>query len=232
MVLPDKAILQQLIRQVEAYAFSTQSEQTEERLRKLVAAFCDDSQVKAFMQQMPAVRQALLTDVDALLQNDPAATGREEVIACYPGITAMLHYRTAHVLHTLGVPIVPRMITEIAHSCTGIDIHPGAQIGNYFAIDHGTGVVIGATTIIGNHVTLYQGVTLGAKNFKYDENGCPRDMPRHPIIEDNVTIYSNTTILGRVRIGHDTVIGGNCWVTHEVAPHSIVKQSPTFHGIG
>jgi serine O-acetyltransferase len=125
----------------------------------------------------------------------------------------------------MGVPVIPRIITEQAHSKTGIDIHPGAQIGEYFSIDHGTGVVIGETTIIGNHVSLYQGVTLGAKSFKYDENGNMLNVPRHPIIEDHVTVYSNASILGRITIGHDSVIGGNIWLTHSVPPFSRILQT-------
>ena len=132
---------------------------------------------------------------------------------------------TAHELLELEIPVAPRLLTEMAHSATGIDIHPGAQIGEYFAIDHGTGVVVGATTVIGNHVMLYQGVTLGAKNFKYDSDGRPIDEPRHPILEDNVTVYANTTVLGRVTIGHDTVVGGNVWLTHSVPPRSRILQS-------
>jgi serine O-acetyltransferase len=124
----------------------------------------------------------------------------------------------------MGVPVIPRIITEQAHSATGIDIHPGAQIGEYFSIDHGTGVVIGETCIIGNHVTLYQGVTLGAKNFKINHDGKPQNTPRHPIIEDFVTIYSNSTVLGRVTIGHHTVIGGNIWVTQSLSPYSVLIQ--------
>ena len=123
------------------------------------------------------------------------------------------------------MPVIPRIITEQAHSKTGIDIHPGAQIGEYFAIDHGTGFVIGETCIIGNHVTLYQGVTLGAKSFKYDENGNMLNVPRHPIIEDHVTVYSNASILGRITIGHHSVIGGNIWVTNDVPPYSRIQQS-------
>ena len=122
------------------------------------------------------------------------------------------------------MPVLPRIITEMAHSKTGIDIHPGAQIGEYFSIDHGTGVVIGETCIIGNHVTLYQGVTLGAKKFTYNENGTPVNTPRHPIIEDNVTIYSNSSILGRITIGHDTIVGGNIWLTESVRPYSKIVQ--------
>ena len=137
----------------------------------------------------------------------------------------MTHYRLAHVLHQMQVPVIPRIITEQAHSRTGIDIHPGAQIGEYFAIDHGTGVVIGETCIIGSHVTLYQGVTLGAKSFKYDAEGNMLNVPRHPIIEDRVTIYSNASVLGRITIGHDSVIGGNIWLTHDVPPGSRILQS-------
>jgi serine O-acetyltransferase len=137
----------------------------------------------------------------------------------------MIHYRIAHRLHELKVPVIPRIITEQAHSMTGIDIHPGAQVGEYFAIDHGTGVVIGETSIIGHHVTLYQGVTLGAKSFKYDEHGNMLNIPRHPIIQDHVTIYSNASILGRITIGHHSVIGGNIWVTHDTPPYSRIQQS-------
>jgi serine O-acetyltransferase len=136
----------------------------------------------------------------------------------------MLYYRTAHELYLLGVPVIPRMLTEYAHSMTGIDIHPAAVIGDHFAIDHGTGVVIGETTIIGSHVTLYQGVTLGAKNFSYDTEGHPLRIPRHPILEDNVTVYSNASILGRITIGEGSVIGGNVWLTHSVPKHSRILQ--------
>ncbi|MBO4595908.1 MAG: serine acetyltransferase [Bacteroidales bacterium] len=179
---------------------------------------------KAFLEQLPEVKRLIVTDVEAIAENDPAVTDVREIVFCYPALTAMLHYRTAHVLLGLGVEVLPRMLTEIAHSQTGIDIHPGAKIGAYFAIDHGTGVVIGATCVIGEHVMLYQGVTLGAKNFRYDECGRPIDTPRHPILEDNVTVYSNTSILGRVRIGHDTVIGGNVWLTHDVPANSRILQ--------
>ena len=184
----------------------------------------DERVAKAFLEQLPEVKRLIVTDVEAIAENDPAVSDVREIVFCYPALTAMLHYRTAHVLLGLGVEVLPRMLTEIAHSQTGIDIHPGAQIGAYFAIDHGTGVVIGATCIIGEHVMLYQGVTLGAKNFRYDEAGRPIDTPRHPILEDNVTVYSNTSILGRVRIGHDTVIGGNVWLTHDVPANSRILQ--------
>lgn len=178
-----------------------------------------------FIDGIPELRRVLGTDVKAVFDGDPAAVSYEEVILCYPTIVAMIHYRMAHSLHKLGIPILPRIITELAHSLTGIDIHPGAQIGEYFCIDHGTGVVIGETCIIGNHVQLYQGVTLGAKSFKFDENGNPINLPRHPIIEDNVIVYSNTSILGRIRIGHDTIIGGNVWLTEDLPPYSKYFQS-------
>ena len=137
----------------------------------------------------------------------------------------MLHYRVAHQLLEQGVKVIPRIISEMAHGQTGVDIHPAARIGEHFAIDHGTGIVIGETAVIGDHVMLYQGVTLGAKHFRYDPEGRPMNIPRHPILEDNVTVYSNTSILGRVRIGHDTVIGGNVWLTHDVPPFSKVLQT-------
>ena len=180
-----------------------------------------------FISSLPEIARLLHTDVEAVLHNDPAVSDVGEVILCYPLVTVMLHYRVAHQLYLLGIPRIPRMLTEMAHSSTGIDIHPAATIGEYFAIDHGTGVVIGATSIIGHHCMLYQGVTLGAKNFSYDENGHPIDLPRHPILEDNVTVYSNTSILGRVTIGHDSIIGGNIWLTHDVPPGSKIVQTGT-----
>lgn len=178
-----------------------------------------------FVAALPEISRLLHTDADAVMHNDPAVKSMQEVILCYPVVKVMIHYRAAHQLHLQGVPIIPRVITEMAHSATGIDIHPAAEIGEYFSIDHGTGVVIGATSVIGNHVMLYQGVTLGAKNFSYDSNGVPIDKPRHPILEDYVTVYSNTSILGRVRIGHHTIVGGNVWLTHDVPAHSRVLQS-------
>lgn len=184
-----------------------------------------DKMADDFVQALPEIARLLHTDALAVMHNDPAVKSMQEVILCYPVVKVMVHYRTAHQLHLQGVPIIPRVITEMAHSATGIDIHPAAQIGEHFCIDHGTGVVIGATSVIGNHVMLYQGVTLGAKNFSYDANGVPIDMPRHPILEDYVTVYSNTSILGRVRIGHHTIVGGNVWLIHDVPPHSRVLQS-------
>ena len=169
------------------------------------------------ISMLPQVRRTLATDVEAAYLGDPAAQNNGEVISCYPAIRALTCYRIAHELYRLDVPLIPRIISELAHSETGIDIHPGAQIGEYFTIDHGTGVVIGATCIIGNHVKLYQGVTLGAKSFPLDVNGNPiKNNPRHPILEDGVIVYSNATILGRITIGRDVVIGANKWVTHDV----------------
>ena len=213
----------------EYYGGSAETEQVfATMLRELVQMMQPekaDEIVEKVMTQIPELKRLLQTDVDAVMHNDPAVTDRGEVILCYPLTQVMMHYRLAHVLYQLGVPRLPRMLTEMAHSRTGIDIHPAAQIGEYFCIDHGTGVVIGETTIIGKHVVLYQGVTLGAKNFHYNQQGLPINEPRHPILEDHVTVYSNTSILGRVRIGHDTVIGGNVWLTVDVPANSTVLQS-------
>lgn len=192
---------------------------------------CCDSKDRAsriaidFINKIPHIKYLLSTDVKAILDGDPAAKSLSEIIFCYPAVHAILHQRVAHELLKLGVPVLPRIITEMAHSETGIDIHPGAQVGEYFSIDHGTGIVVGQTAIIGNHVRLYQGVTLGAKNFTLDEEGLPIDVPRHPIIEDYVTIYSNASILGRITIGKGSVIGGNIWLTHSVPPNSKVLQT-------
>jgi len=173
------------------------------------------------IERLPYIRSVLATDVVAAYNGDPAAKSHGEVISCYPVIKALVNYRIAHELHLLGVPLIPRMLTEMAHSETGIDIHPAAEIGNHFAIDHGTGVVIGATCIIGNNVKLYQGVTLGARNFPLDENGNPiKGVPRHPIIEDNVVVYANATVLGRVTIGEGCVVGANEWVTTDMKPNT------------
>ena len=178
-----------------------------------------------FIERLPHLRHILATDVVAAYEGDPAATSYGEVISCYPAIRAISNYRIAHELYLLGVPLIPRIITEMAHSETGIDIHPAATIGSHFTIDHGTGVVIGATSIIGDHVKLYQGVTLGAKSFPLDSQGNPiKGIDRHPILEDNVIVYSNSTILGRITIGHDAIIGGNVWVTENVAPNTKVLQ--------
>lgn len=196
-----------------------------------MAGFDAHAASRKFVQNIHEIKRLLLTDVDAIMHNDPAARSAHEVVASYPAVRALLHYRSAHYLLTQGVPVLPRLVTELAHSATGIDIHPGAVVGEYFGIDHGTGVVIGETCIIGNHVTIYQGVTLGAKNFEYDTDGNPRNVPRHPIIEDNVTIYSNTSVLGRITVGHDTVIGGNVWLTESVPPGSRVIQGKISQGV-
>jgi serine O-acetyltransferase len=191
-----------------------------------------------FIEDLPEIRRKLVTDVNATYLNDPAARNVGEVIFCYPGIRAITNYRVANKLLNLEVPLIPRFISEMAHSETGIDIHPRAQIGEYFTIDHGTGVVIGSTSIIGNNVKIYQGVTLGAKSFPLDDEGNPiKGILRHPIVEDNVVIYSGATILGRITIGKGTIIGGNVWVTKDIPPKSRILQtrpkSETFlHGSG
>lgn len=178
-----------------------------------------------FISRLPEIRRILATDVEAAYYGDPAATCFGEIICCYPIIRAITNYRIAHELYMLNVPLIPRIITEMAHSETGIDIHPGAQIGHHFTIDHGTGVVIGATCIIGNNVKLYQGVTLGAKSFPLDENGNPiKGIARHPILEDDVIVYSNATILGRITIGKGATIGGYIWVTESVPAGSRIVQ--------
>lgn len=178
-----------------------------------------------FISRLPQMRRLLATDVEAAYNGDPAAHSFGEVISCYPAIRAISNYRIAHELLTLGVPLIPRIITEMAHSETGIDIHPGARIGSYFTIDHGTGVVIGETCIIGRNVKLYQGVTLGAKSFPLDEEGKPiKGIPRHPILEDDVIIYSNATILGRITVGRGATVGGNIWVTEDVPAGARIVQ--------
>jgi serine O-acetyltransferase len=178
-----------------------------------------------FISFLPELRNLLEKDVEATYIGDPAAHGRGEVIFCYPAIRAISNYRIAHKLVELDIPLIPRIISEMAHSETGIDINPEAKIGEYFTIDHGTGTVIGATCIIGNNVKLYQGVTLGARSFALDEKGNPiKGIPRHPIIEDDVIIYAQATILGRITIGKGSVIGGNVWVTNDLPPNSKVVQ--------
>lgn len=179
-----------------------------------------------FIERLPDVRHILDSDIDATYLGDPAAVSTHEVIACYPGVRATMSYRIAHELLKLNVPIVPRMISEQAHSDTGIDIHPGAQIGERFMIDHGTGVVIGATAILGKNVKLYQGVTLGARSFVIDDSNNPvKGIPRHPIIGNNVVIYANSTLLGRITVGDNAIIGGNLWVTRDVAPGEKLIQA-------
>jgi serine O-acetyltransferase len=191
----------------------------------------------SFIGRLPEIKRLIGTDVKATFDIDPAARYYGEVIYCYPVIRALLNHRIAHELFKLGIPVLPRIISELAHSETGIDIHPGAQIGEYFSIDHGTGVVIGETCMIGDHVLLYQGVTLGAKRFILDDNGIPLNVPRHPIIEDHVVIYANASVLGRITIGRNSVIGGNVWVTTDLPPNSRVVQQKAVeklfdHGSG
>lgn len=179
----------------------------------------------AFVERLPKLRALLAADVTATYEADPAALSTDEVVFCYPGIRATACHRIAHELLELGVPMIPRMISELAHRDTGIDIHPAATIGERFVIDHGTGVVIGATTIIGNRVKIYQGVTLGARSIPTDENDFAiREIARHPIIGDDVVIYSNASVLGRINIGAGAIIGGNVWVTEPVAPGERVVQ--------
>jgi serine O-acetyltransferase len=180
---------------------------------------------REFLVRLPEVRRRLATDVQAAYVGDPAATSPAETILCYPGLLALTCYRLAHELQRLEVPLLPRIITEHAHALTGIDIHPGATIGDSCFIDHGTGVVIGETSEIGRRVRIYQGVTLGARSFPMDEQGhLVKGIPRHPIVEDDVVIYGGATVLGRITIGAGSVIGGNVWLTHSVPPGSRVSQ--------
>jgi serine O-acetyltransferase len=180
----------------------------------------------AFLQTLPEVQRLAGLDAQAFYEGDPAVRSHDEAIFCYPGLLAILHFRLAHELHRQHVPLLPRMMTEHAHSLTGVDIHPGATIGERFFIDHATGVVIGETTVIGDRVKIYQGVTLGAKSFPLDAEGHPiKGIPRHPIIEDDVVIYAGATILGRVTIGRGSTIGGNVWLDHDVPPGSRVTQA-------
>jgi len=181
---------------------------------------------REFAASLPAIRALLVSDVQAALAGDPAATSVAEIMLCYPGTIAILYHRIAHCLTRLGVPFLARVAADIGHSLTGIDIHPGAQIGGSFFIDHGTGVVIGETAILGERVRLYQAVTLGAKRFPVDESGAlVKGTPRHPIVEDDVVIYAGATILGRITIGAGSTIGGNVWLTQSVPPGSNVSQA-------
>jgi serine O-acetyltransferase len=193
-----------------------------------IASFSRDLATK-FIARIPEIRRSLITDVEAAFLGDPACKNFDEVILCYPGLNAVTVYRLAHELNKLDVPFLPRMMTEYVHGETGVDIHPGAKIGDYFFIDHGTGVVIGETCIIGQHVKIYQGVTLGALSFPQDETGSLiRNSKRHPTIEDNVVIYANATVLGgETVIGHDSVIGSSVWLTYSVEPHTtVIMEKP------
>jgi serine O-acetyltransferase len=180
----------------------------------------------SFANILPALRAILVSDLQAAYRGDPAATSYSEILLCYRGMAAIIHYRLAHALHQLGARLLARLIADIAHAATGIDIHPGAEIGENFFIDHGTGVVIGETATIGKNVRLYQAVTLGAVRFPAEENGAlKKGIPRHPVIEDDVVIYAGATILGRITVGQGSVIGGNVWLTHTVPPGSVVTQA-------
>jgi len=192
---------------------------------------------REFAARLPEVRTLLDSDIQAAYEGDPAARSSDEVLVCYPGITAITHHRLAHILYQLGAPLVARVISELAHSATGIDIHPGAKIGESFFIDHGTGVVIGETAVIGRHVRVYQAVTLGAKRFQKDDDGIlVKGNARHPIVEDDVVIYAGATILGRITIGRGSTIGGNVWLTYSVPSGSNITQahvrSELFHDGG
>lgn len=195
--------------------------------QKTDCAACRDKAARLardFVNALPDIQKLLMTDVCAAYEGDPAAVDEIETLLCYPGVQAITYQRMAHFLHRRGVRILPRIVTEYAHSLTGIDIHPGAQIGPSFFIDHGTGVVIGETCVIGARVKLYQGVTLGAKSFPLDENGHPvKGIKRHPNIGDDVIIYAETTVLGNVTVGEGSVIGANKWITRDVPPHSKIN---------
>ncbi len=184
---------------------------------------------QAFALALPQIRRLLDSDVLAAYRGDPAARSVDEVLLCYPGVLAMIHHRLAHCLYQLGLPLLARIVSELAHSQTGIDIHPGAQIDEGFFIDHGTGVVIGETAVIGKHVRVYQAVTLGAKRFPTDAHGVlQKGQPRHPVVEDDVVIYAGATILGRVTLGKGAVIGGNVWLTHDVPAGGNVTQASSM----
>jgi serine O-acetyltransferase len=197
------------------------------------APVCEDHQCEEnatrcagwLIDALPNLRRTITTDIEAAYKGDPACYSHEEAIICYPGVRAVAVQRIAHVLHCFRIPLIPRVMTEYTHHETGVDIHPGATLGDYFFIDHATGVVIGETCVIGKNVKLYQGVTLGAKSFPDDAREI-RGATRHPTIEDDVVIYANSTILGDITIGKGSTIGGNTWITHDVAPHSMVVIEP------
>lgn len=186
---------------------------------------------RTFAAALPGIRTLLDSDVLAAYQGDPAARSVDEVLLCYPGVLAMIHYRLGHQLYVLGLPLLARIVAELAHGSTGIDIHPGAKIGAGFFIDHGTGVVIGETAIIGERVRVYQAVTLGAKRFPTDAEGnLQKGLPRHPVVEDDVVIYAGATILGRITLGKGAVIGGNVWLTHDVPAGGRIAQAESREG--
>jgi serine O-acetyltransferase len=182
-----------------------------------------------FASELPEIRALIVSDIRAAMSGDPAATSVSEILLCYPGVSAAIHYRIAHALYELGSPLLARFISEIAHSRTGVDTHPGAKIGEGFFIDHGTGVVVGQTAILGRNVRLYQAVTLGAKRFPEDDEGnLIKGAERHPILEDDVVIYAGATVLGRITIGARSTIGGNVWLTKSVPPDSNISQAQTL----
>ena len=215
-----------LVQQIQAgLSFAETDDESSEAERFKENRKLAQEKAEKFVSKLPEIRKVLATDVIAAYNGDPAAKNYGEIVSCYHVIKTLMNYRIAHELLLLEVPLIPRMLTEMAHSETGIDIHPGATIGKYFTIDHGTGVVIGETTIIGDNVKLYQGVTLGAKSFPCDENGNPiKGIPRHPILEDDVIVYSNASILGRITIGKGATIGGNIWVTQDVPAGTFISQ--------
>ncbi len=206
-------------RQQNTHALSTQADESALKLQA-------NQIVRLFAAALPELRRTLDVDIQAAFQGDPAARSVDEVLLCYPGVLAIIHHRLAHTLYQLGVPLLARIVAELAHSLTGIDIHPGAEIGRGFFIDHGTGVVIGETAVIGERVRIYQAVTLGAKTFPTDDKGhLQKGLPRHPIVEDEVVIYAGATVLGRITIGKGSIIGGNVWLTRSVPPGSSITQA-------
>lgn len=219
------AALNQLLQQVQLelfYAARQQGSKSHESALRIQA----NNIVRLFAAALPNLRRILDVDIQAAYQGDPAARSVDEVLLCYPGVLAIIHHRLAHTLYQLGVPLLARIVSELAHSLTGIDIHPGAEIGSGFFIDHGTGVVIGETAVIGERVRIYQAVTLGAKTFPTDEKGnLQKGLPRHPIVEDEVVIYAGATVLGRITIGKGSVIGGNVWLTRTVPAGSNITQA-------
>ena len=219
------AALNQLLQQVQLelfYVARQKSNNCQDSVLKIQA----NNIVRSFAAELPNLRRILDVDIQAAYQGDPAARSVDEVLLCYPGVLAIIHHRLAHKLYQLDMPLLARIVAELAHSLTGIDIHPGAEIGRGFFIDHGTGVVIGETAVIGERVRIYQAVTLGAKTFPTDEKGnLQKGLPRHPIVEDEVVIYAGATVLGRITIGKGSTIGGNVWLTRSVPPGSSITQA-------
>lgn len=217
-------MLREQVRRGLYFGDDDQVQEDNDALRARAAAM-----TREFAHQLPGIRDILVSDIQAAFHGDPAASSISEILLCYPGTTAIIYHRLAHALHRLGAPLLARLVADIAHSATGIDIHPAAQISGSFFIDHGTGVVIGETTIIGRNVRLYQAVTLGAKRFPTEADGSlVKGIPRHPIVEDDVVIYAGATVLGRITIGQGSVIGGNVWLTHSVPAGSNIAQAQTL----